>query len=122
MSSNSYAITGRVLVVEATKQVTEKFSKRCFVVETESGTKYPQEIQIEATGAQCSLLDPIKVGDEVKVECNLRGRKWDGPNGTKWFIELRAWKIDVVGAGAAPSRMDQMPGFGDGNADSDLPF
>ena len=118
--SNSYVIEGRVIQIDPVKVISDKFSKQTFVLVTEPG-RYEQEIQIEASGAAIELLAPIRVDDDVKVECNLRGRRWNGPNGTKWFLELRAWKIERVGkpAGEVADRPTVSETTGD---NSDLPF
>ncbi len=121
MSSTSTTVSGRVLQINPTKVVTEKFSKRELILLVDPG-KYEQEILIEAAGAQIEMLDALRVDDEVKAECNLRGRRWDGPNGTKWFLELRLWKIETTkhaGAGGGGNRETRMPAAG---TDDDIPF
>jgi hypothetical protein len=91
----SINVTGTIALINETKEIGAKgFKKREFVVTTEE--KYPQVLLLEATGDRVSLLDGASVGDAVSVSINLKGRKWDGPNGTKYFNTLEAWKIDMV--------------------------
>jgi hypothetical protein len=86
-------IKGKVIVKNDTIKVTEKFSKRTFVVE-EAGD-YPQLIEVELQQDKCSLIDSIQVGQVVEAHYNLRGRSWTNPQGeVKYFNTIVVWKID----------------------------
>jgi hypothetical protein len=86
-------IKGKIKVINATNVVSDKFSKREFVVETEE--TYPQPILIQLTQDKCSLLDLFKVGQDVEVSVNLKGREWNSPQGeTKYFNTIEAWRIN----------------------------
>lgn len=88
----SNTITGRLHLVKPTQTVSEKFSKREFVIET--AEQYPQQVQIELQQDKCGLLDGYHVGDTVTVDFNIRGRAWQSPSGeVKYFNTLQAWKI-----------------------------
>lgn len=101
-----FKLNGIVKVVTPTVQVTEKFSKREFVV-TDASSMYPQDIQFQATQDKCALLDMIQPNDQVEVSFNIRGREWTSPQGeVKYFNTLDAWRIEKVGAGA-PQGMPQ---------------
>ncbi len=101
-----YKLNGIVKLVNQTVQVSEKFSKREFVV-TDASSMYPQDIMFQTTQDKCALLDNIQVNDQVEVTFNLRGREWTSPQGeVKYFNSLDAWRIEKVGAttgGAMPS-------------------
>lgn len=88
--------TGQLKVKEQTQKVNEKFQKRDFIITTESGTPYPQHISFQITQDKCVLLDKFSVGDELKVHFNLRGREWNGAEGTKFFNTLEAWRIEKL--------------------------
>lgn len=104
-----YKITGTIKVMNPTVQVSEKFSKREFVL-TENLSQYPQDILFQAVQDRCALLDGINVGEQVEVSFNLRGREWTSPQGeVKFFNSLDAWRIEKVGQGiptGGPSNMD----------------
>ena len=88
-------IKGKVIVKNETIKVSEKFSKRTFVVE-EPGD-YPQLIEVELQQDKCSLIDSIQVGQVVEVHYNLRGRSWTNPQGeVKYFNTIVVWKIDAA--------------------------
>jgi hypothetical protein len=89
-----FETNGRLHVVSDTKQVTERFRKREFVVELADNPRFPQFVQFELTGDRCDQLDEYKVGDEVRVEFSLRGREWKSPKGeTKYFNSLDVWTL-----------------------------
>ncbi|MEN9997881.1 MAG: hypothetical protein RI922_871 [Bacteroidota bacterium] len=101
-----FKLTGTVKVLNNTVQVSEKFSKREFVV-TDTSSMYPQDIMFQATQDKCSMLDAVQPGEQVEVSFNLRGREWTSPQGeVKYFNTLEAWRIEKVGA-AAPQGMPQ---------------
>ena len=124
--------SGKLRVIFDTKQVSERFTKREFVLELADG-KYPQTVLFQLTGDRCASLDTFQVGDEVRLEFNLRGREWKSPQGdTKYFNSLDVWRIERAGEArrarrdsgvprefdAAPTRTDE-PRPGDVE---DLPF
>jgi hypothetical protein len=100
-------VKGKVIVVNPTTTISEKFSLRKFVVETQD--QYPQPIEMQVTQDKCSLFDTISVGMVVEVSINLRGKSWTNPQGeTKYFNTLEAWKIDVLGATAQAHIADDL--------------
>jgi hypothetical protein len=100
-------VKGKIVAIMPTQVVSEKFSKREFVVETPD--QYPQQILFQLTQDKCTLLDTLQVGQEVDVHLNIRGRSWQNPQGeTKYFNTLEAWKIDVLGATAQPHIADDL--------------
>lgn len=118
-------IKGRVHAVFETKQVSERFTKREFVVGLADNPKYPQVVLFQLTGDRVSQLDGLEVGDDVRVEFNLRGREWCSPQGeTKYFNSLEAWKVERVGDSSQQrSRSASREATsGGGGADDDIPF
>ena len=96
-----FKLTGTVKVLNSTVQVSEKFSKREFVV-TDTSSMYPQDISFQATQDKCAMLDGIQPNDQVEVSFNIRGREWTSPQGeVKYFNSLEAWRIEKVGEGNA---------------------
>jgi hypothetical protein len=69
--------------------VSERFSKREFVVEMADTPKYPQVVLFQLTGDRCAQLDGLNVGDQISIEFSLRGREWRSPSGeVKYFNSL----------------------------------
>lgn len=87
-------LSGKLLEIFQTKNITDKFKKREFVVEYAENANYPQTISMEMQQDNCGALDKFSTGDYVEVTFDLRGRKWVSPQGdTKYFNTLVAWKI-----------------------------
>lgn len=90
---SEFKLTGALKVINATNQVSDKFSKREFVI-TDGSSMYPQDIIFQLTQDKCNLLDGLTVGQSVEVSFNLRGREWINPQGeAKYFNSLEAWRI-----------------------------
>lgn len=116
-----------------TVQVSEKFSKREFVL-TDASSMYPQDILFQLTQDKCNLLDAVNVNDQIEVSFNLRGREWTSPQGeVRYFNTLDAWRIEKVGAApmggmpqGGPSAMNldpiATPASTASSDDDDLPF
>jgi hypothetical protein len=99
--------SGRLHTVFDTKQVSERFSKREFVVEMTDNPKYPQTVLFQLTGDRCSQLDGLNVGDQISIEFSLRGREWKSPSGeVKYFNSLDVWRVEPARAGAGRARRD----------------
>ena len=89
-------VTGTLKTKSETVKVSERFQKREFVLTTEANTPYPQHVSFQVTQDKCSMLDSFGDGEEIKVQFNLRGREWNGPQGIKYFNTLEAWRIERV--------------------------
>lgn len=114
----------RIKLINPTQQVTEKFSKREFVVTDGLEGDYPQHILLQATRDKCSLLDQFKVNDMIDVAINIRGREWTSPQGEiKYFNSIEAWRIEPSSGqapSAAPSNMSDFGISNDNNSENPL--
>lgn len=98
----AYDVTGRLHEIFDEQQVSEKFRKREFVLEVQDG-QYPQQIKFQLTQDKSNLIDPYKIGDEVKVTFDLRGRGFNKNGQMLYFTNLEAWRIESAAAGGAPA-------------------
>ena len=96
----AYDVTGRLHEIFDEQQVSEKFRKREFVLEVQDG-QYPEHIKFQMVQDKTSLIDPFKMGDEVKVTFNLRGRGFNKNGQMLYFTNLEAWKIEANGGGGS---------------------
>lgn len=127
-------VTGTLKVKFDTQKVSDRFQKREFVLSTDLSTPYPQHVSFQVTQDKCTMLDQFSEGDELKVQFNLRGREWNGPQGIKYFNTLEAWRIEKVGSGSATTQNSGSQKSGDvqetsspvftsnSNDNDDLPF
>ncbi len=119
-------ISGKLHTIFETKQITERFRKREFVVEMIDNPQYPQVVLFQLTGDRSDKLDEFKVGDELLIEFSLRGREWTSPQGDiKYFNSLDVWSLEL--AGGAPDRGDEEPPLPEGpppgfDDNDDIPF
>ncbi|MBL7900758.1 MAG: DUF3127 domain-containing protein [Bacteroidia bacterium] len=103
-------VIGLLKVKFDTQRVSDRFQKREFILTTETNTPYPQHVSFQVTQDKCSMLDSYREGDELRVQFNLRGREWNGPQGVKYFNTLEAWRIEKVQSGApSPSQAQAAP-------------
>jgi hypothetical protein len=115
-----FKINGTLKVANATQVVSEKFSKREFVIETTD--QYPQLVMFQLTQDKCNLLDGFGVGNKLEVSFNLRGREWTSPVGeVKYFNTLEAWRLERLD-GSGESIQDKAPTTPAHEEESDLPF
>ena len=86
-------LLGKIKVLKLNQKVTESYTKSEVVITTDE--QYPQHILIEFGGNKSDLLDPYKVGENVKVSINIRGREWTSPQGEiKYFNSIQGWRIE----------------------------
>jgi hypothetical protein len=121
-------VTGKIKKIDDTKTVgASGFKIREMVVTTNE--QYPQMILIQFVQDKCELLDQYKVGQDVKVSVNLRGREWINPQGEAvYFNTIQGWRIETLQeGGSTPPPMAETESFkttsdvDDSDAD-DLPF
>ncbi len=99
-------IQGTIHSIAEVQQVTATFSKREFVLETAENPMYPQYLLFQMVQDRTGLIDGYRVGQQIDVAFNLRGRQWTSPQGeVKTFNTLEAWKIGpVAGADTNPAQ------------------
>jgi len=118
-------IKGKVHEVGPTAQVTDSLKKRELIVEYIENPQYPEYLKFEAIQDRCNLLDNVRVGDDVEVFFNLRGRPWTDKAGKKsYFNSMQLWKINVL-AGANNNNVPEFAPPVDLSAapdEDDLPF
>ena len=110
------------------QQVSEKFRKREFVLEVPG--QYPEHIKFQAVQDKCDMIDAYKIGDEVEVSFNLRGRGYNKDGRMNYFTNLDCWKIQPAGQQQAaaprpnvpPARQQQSAARIASDDDNDLPF
>jgi hypothetical protein len=120
-------IKGKVHEIGALQQVSETFKKRDLIIEYAENPTYPEYIRFEALQDKTALFDSLKVGDDVEVSFNLRGRPWTDKTGkTSYFNSMVVWRINALSSNAAggstpdyapPVDLSNKPGD-----DDDLPF
>ncbi len=84
-------LTGKLIAKFEEQQISEKFKKREFVIET-SENNFTEQIKFELVQDRTDIIDPYKIGDDIKISFNLKGRKWND----KYFVNVQAWRIEYA--------------------------
>ncbi len=127
----AFEVKGTLVEIYDENQVTDKFKKREFVLEVKEGM-YSEFVKMQLLQDKTDLIDSYKVGDEVNVSFNLKGRPYTRDGKTTYFTNLDAWRINPVGNSventtAAPNKEenanDDISGMSFSEAGEDeLPF
>lgn len=94
----SYELTGKIIDIQPTKQVSDRFRKREFVVEkTEAGSTstFVDYIKFQLTQDRCDLINDGMLGTVVTVSFRIRGNRWERDGMVNYFTNLDAWKIEA---------------------------
>ena len=108
----SFEITGKLLEKYSTIQVSDRFKKREFVIEskeTGNGMEFKDYIKFQLTQDKCNLIDSIQLNDEIKVSFNIRGNKWEKEGKVNYFTNLDAWRIEKVQSTNQPVFDESVP-------------
>ena len=102
-------VQGRIKVIGETQTFgANGFRKREVVVTTEE--QYPQHIMVEFVQDKTEFLNNYQVGQQVKININLRGREWVNPQGeTKYFNSIQGWRIEALQADNSNPEMPPVP-------------
>jgi hypothetical protein len=118
-------IQGKIKALNETQTFgSNSFRKREVVITTDD--QYPQNILIEFIQDKCDVLNSYKVGQDVKININLKGREWINPEGVaKYFNAIQGWRIENLHK--HKSKESNLPeiepsGFIDDEDDGDFPF
>jgi len=111
-------VKGKIVKIGQAEQVKENFSKRDLIVDVSDNPTYPSPVKFEALKDKTSLLDNLKVGDNIEISFNMNGREWVDKTGkVSYFTTLSIWKVNIFSAG----QMQEAQVF-DNEQDEQLPF
>ena len=114
----SLEISGKIKFINTENQVSATFKKRELVLVTKD--QYQQSILIEFAQDKCDILNKYKVGQDVTVGINLRGREWVNPQGeTKYFNSIQGWNIKEAESNTQPFELAEIV---EAEVIDDLPF
>jgi hypothetical protein len=124
----SYEITGKLIARFDIVQRTETFKTREFVIEkTEdiNGRSITNYAKFQCVQDKTAMVDRFNIGDEVKVQFNIKGTKWMKDGKENYITNLDAWRMETVKISQDAPSNDQvnyndMPPAMD--ASDDLPF
>lgn len=126
----SYEITGKLVAKFDIVQRTETFKTREFVIEKSediNGRTITNYVKFQCVQDKTAMPDRFNLGDDVKVQFNIKGTKWNKNGVDNYITNLDAWRMETVKmgnenatpAGAPP---DFIPADAPGEVVDDLPF
>jgi hypothetical protein len=95
----SYEIIGKLTARFDVVQRTETFKTREFVIEkTEdiNGRAITNYVKFQCVQDKTAMPDRFNIGDEVKVQFNLKGSKWEKDGKVNYITNLDAWRMEGV--------------------------
>ena len=124
----SYEIIGKLVAKFDIVQRTETFKTREFVIEKSEdigGRVITNYVKFQCVQDKTAMPDRFNIGDELKVQFNIKGTKWVKEGRENYITNLDAWrmetmKMDQSNNGADSVNYNDMPPATD-NVD-DLPF
>ena len=98
-------VSGLIKFIGEVKEISATFKKRELVIKTDE--QYPQTILIEFVQDKTDLLNKCKVGQNIKVNINLRGREWENPQTKeiKYFNTIQGWRIESIDNNVSPENI-----------------
>ncbi len=95
----SYEITGKLVARFDIVQRTETFKTREFVIEKSediNGRTITNYVKFQCVQDKTTMVDRFNIGDEVKVQFNIKGTKWVKDGKENYITNLDAWRMETV--------------------------
>ena len=108
----SYEFEGRLKKILPIKE-RGTFKKIEFILVSDE--QYPQMIKFELQNNKIKLIESFFIGDQIKLDFNLRGIEWLDPEGKKvYFTSFTVWRLKKIQNGyVVPTKEspDQRPQY-----------
>jgi len=130
VKKNKMTVEGKIYKIFDTVNVSEKFSKKDFVLEINNNQAYVQKVLFTLVMDKIDLLDGIEEGNDVEVNYQLNGKEWISPNGeVKFFNTLSVLGIQLKDLSSSQNNFNQNElrtrveiDNQNKNVDDDMPF
>jgi hypothetical protein len=121
----SFEITGKLIAKFDTVQRSESFKTREFVIEKTddiNGRSFTNYIKLQCVQDKTSMPDRFNIGEEVKVQFNIKGSKWEKDGRTNYITNLDAWRMESVKLSANNASDTNYNDIPPSDVVDDLPF
>ena len=99
-----FEVSGKVLEVGDVQEFASGFTKREVIVEaSKKADEFSNPVCVTLKKETCAQADALRVGDGVTIEGFVEGRRWEGPKGVRFFIDLSAKSVMVTDKAALPT-------------------
>jgi hypothetical protein len=95
----SYEITGKLVAKFDIVQRTETFKTREFVIEKSddiNGKTISNYVKFQCVQDKTAMPDRFNIGEEVRVQFNIKGSKWERDGKTNYITNLDAWRMESI--------------------------
>src|SRR5215210_6426508 len=95
----SYEITGKLILRFDIVQRNESFKTREFVIESSeenNGRTFTNYVKFQCIQDKTAMPDRFNIGDEVKVQFNIKGTRWEKDGKTNYITNLDAWRMESL--------------------------
>jgi hypothetical protein len=110
---------GFIYMIGETQQVTERFTKRQFVIvdKLEGEDKFKMFYDFQLTYDACGLVDGLNIGEEIEVEFKIFGKRWqkDINSPERFFTTLSVVNLECLTKKSPPQFVER-------KNDLELPF
>jgi len=94
-----FDLNGILHKVSPTQIISDKFSKREFVLECENG-KYNEYVKCEVINDNIKFLEDAKIGCHINAKCYIKGRYFQKKDGSEGLINsIQAYEIKTRASG-----------------------
>ncbi len=95
----SFEITGKLVAKFEEVQRSATFKTREFVIEKSEeigGRPIVNYIKFQCVQDKTAMPDRFAIGDDVKVQFNIKGTKWVKDGRENYITNLDAWRMETV--------------------------
>jgi len=95
----SYELTGKLIARFDTVQRSETFKTREFVIEStedSNGRTFTSYVKFQCVQDKTAMPDKFSIAEEVKVQFNIKGTKWEKDGKTSYITNLDAWRMESM--------------------------
>ena len=95
----SYEIAGKLVARFDIVQRTESFKTREFVIEKSEdigGRVITNYVKFQCVQDKTAMPDKFNLGDDVKVQFNIKGTKWTKDGKENYITNLDAWRMETL--------------------------
>ena len=95
----SFEITGKLVAKFDIVQRSESFKTREFVIENaeeNNGRTFSSFIKFQCVQDKTTMPDRFNIGDQVKVQFNIKGSKWERDGKVNYITNLDAWRMESL--------------------------
>ena len=95
----AYEMNGKLIARFDIVQRNENFKTREFVIESSeegNGRTFTNYVKFQCIQEKTAMPDKFSIGDEVKVQFNIKGTRWEKDGRVNYITSLDAWRMESL--------------------------